>query len=231
MTVSNCANDHVTSFKFRVSNGTPVRVFDDGRVLCGTRRFTPTELVQYVKNMYGNSYYRRLGIKNSKRLTHEQRCERSRRIVQICKEKYGDDFYHQNAIRANATRMKRPDWEDMCRKQVQTMRTPEALERGRKTRQAMRYEISTHHPLHAWYFICDCEIDGQEFSEGEWIDSRSPLCDKAKMMYLVDVYLALTPETKEVARIYRNKFYYNRTRAKRWFRRRPDVVFAMVKNL
>lgn len=202
-----------------------VRIADDGSVLMGMRKFTPAELIQYKYNMYGRSYFKRLGKTNAKKLTQEQRHQR---VVDGWKTK--DDLYdrHELAMRTVSGRRNSPKFDQWRHNVSRAVNRPDVIAKRNATIRSKQYYITDKHTWAHRYFICDCDIDGQEFLEGQWINMDDPLYERAREMMLVEPKDRLTPETRHLAMIWNGRLNGVKMRCKGWLSRRPDVVYAII---
>lgn len=211
-----------------VGYGVPIRRRADGTILFGTRKFTPAEQIAYKRNMYGKNYFRRMGKINAKKLTPEQRHERAMKAVQTKLEKYTPAELKDITRRQVETRRKMPNYQQWLEEHRRAMNTPEARAKQRAAVRARWPKINENYHWVNRYFICDCEIDGHEFREGEWVRNTSPIYDKASTMQLVYPLNELPEDTKALA-IERRTWYLNiRARCRKWFTKRPDVIYGIL---
>lgn len=207
-----------------VGYGVPIRRRVDGTLLIGTRRFTPSELVEYMRNMYGNSYYRRLQMKTAKKYGHDWCSARAHKGWDTKRAIYGEGIGSAIRSKGFATLKRSPAYAEYVKKVTAHLRTPEAIAKSAATRSRRRYEIEWRKQNSHRYFICDAEIDGREYHEGEWLCPSDQDYDKANEMMLLEVYCGCLPETKHQIQIHRSQLYHRRQSLRRWLSRRPDII-------
>lgn len=210
-----------------VGFGVPIHERADGVLLIGTRRFTGKELARYLKNMYGESYFRRMAIIRNKRMTPEQRHERAMKAVQTKIEKYTAQELAEIVKKQIEGRRRNPNYASYVAEKVRLMHTPEAEAKRKAIWDSKVDKITDNHHWVNRYFICDCEIDGQEFHEGEWIVDSDALYEKANAMMLVYPLSQLSEDTRKTAIHLRTKMHGCKWRVKYWLACRPNVIFEI----
>lgn len=206
-------------------NRVKIRELPDGTKLVGVRKFTYQELIEYKRNMYGKNYFRRLGKTNAKRLAPLQRHDRIVLGWETKKDRYGDDAAKKIMARALAKRSQNADWR---RHNAAHLQSPEMLAKRNAAIRAKKYFTTENHKNRHRYFVCDCEIDGWQFHEGEWLDVDDPLYEKARLMCLVDPKDYLAPETRHLAMLRASELNRNKMAMKYWLIKHPSVLFAII---
>lgn len=208
-----------------------LKIRSDGTPLSGVCKFTPTELVAYCRNMYGANCYRRWTKTNQAKVSPEERSRRGYQANQTRRERYTPEEIHEFMMKAVEKRRKRPDFQEYAREKVRLMHTPEAEAKKRQTVANKEHKIGPNHLKCHRYFICDCEIDGQEFHEGEYLDVNDELYPRANEMHLVYPLNELPDETKRLAVRHRVKINDQRMSIRRWYARRPGLVVLLLERL
>ena len=206
-----------------------VKIRSDGVPLAGTRKFTPDELTRYCKNMYGNSYYKRQNITRAKKRGHEANRQIALKAWETQRDRYTDEQISECRKRGWERARKLPDYQEKMARITEHLRLPEVNEHRIATWQEKRIRdelLSDNSQAHR-YFIIDCDIDGEHFEEGEYIDKDSKYIEKANMMGVVAFYHQLVPETQTLARRYRQRVGSLKYDAVHWFDRRPDITFKL----
>ena len=207
-----------------------VRYRGDGEMLIGMRRFTRVELEQYCKNMYGNRWRSRLAIKNNKLRPHKQCVETAYKAWETKRLMYTQEQIDEFYKRAAENRRANPNWRAAQLQRVQRMKTPEAITKYKETVRRKRAngtwyrdDITSQYR----YFICDCEVDGHEFKEGEAITIDDKLYEKAHNYGLVFFYYQLPDDTKKIANNLMNRARGRKYACRHWFDKRPDIIFKL----
>lgn len=214
----------IKSDRVYVGHSCPIHETADGTFLFGTRRFTSNELVSYMRNMYGNSYYRRQQMKVAKKFGHDWCSARAHKAWETKRAIYGENAGSIIRRKGYETLKRSPTYAEYVKKVTAHLRTPEAIAKSATTRSRRRYEIEWRKQNSHRYFICDAEIDGREYHEGEWLCPSDHDYDKANEMMLLEVYCGCLPETKHQIQIHRSQLYYRRQSLRRWLSRRPDII-------
>lgn len=206
-----------------------VKIRSDGVPLAGTRKFTPDELVRYCKNMYGNSYYRRRAIIESKKRGYEVNRQNGLKAWETQLDRYTKQQISERYKQAWERAKKLPDYQEKVTRITEHLKLPEVNEHRIATWQKKRARdelLSDNSQAHR-YFIIDCDIDGEHFEEGEYIDKDSRYIEKASMMGLVAFYHQLVPETQTLARRHRQRAGSLKYDVVHWFDKRPDITFKL----
>lgn len=210
-----------------VGYGVPICYRGDGTILIGTRKFTPQELVQYKKNMYGKSYFVRQRKRAAKKMGHERCSQAAQKAVQTKRETWDNNRHELWKSRWWSSTKASPKYRQWVDSHVKAMHTPEAIAKCKQTWKNKDEKITENHHWVNRYFICDCEIDSQEFHEGEWIADSDALYEKANTMMLVYPLSQLPEDTRKTAIRLRTKMYNCKWRVKYWFACRPNVIFEI----
>lgn len=210
--------------------GPRVKFRGDGTPVVGIRKFTPKELAEYCRNMYGQRYYSRHSYLVNKDLGPERRHEIALKRWETIRDKQTPDEISEMMRRRWDVIKARPDYAELMakRRRPHSDATKAKMRQAWQRRRANDEIVSEKHSKANRYFICDCEIDGVEFIEGECINRDDPAWDKAKQMGLVCFYHQLTPETQIVAKRKRHNELNAKYRVMRWFRQRPDVLYDIL---
>lgn len=222
---------HVQSDRVYVGRCCPIHETADGIILIGTRRFTGKELARYIKNMYGESYYRRQQIRIAKEMGHDWCSERTKKGWDTKRDRYGDNCGSEIRRKGFATLKMKPTYAQTVKKMVAGLQTPSAIAKSAATRSSKRWEIEWAKRNTHRYFICDCDINGTQYYEGEWLCIDDPDYEKANAMMVLEVLCGCTNETKQRAGRYRRKVYYSRKAAKMWLAKRPVIIFRILSDL
>lgn len=197
----------------------------DGTPLLGLRGFTPKELAEYKKNVYGKNYYRRATLKMWKNRTPEERSRIGKQTVETKLAIYGSDYFHKLGKNKARYLVKYGRSEEGRKMHSETAKKNNAkLVEARKAK-----GYTAIHPFFRYFFICDWQESNRKFNKLDYIYPSDPLFNKLyDMMIVCQVKQLETRDRKKVqhmTNVYNGVVY----RCKRRLSKRPDIIFSVIK--
>ena len=199
-----------------------IKFTPDG-ILIGTRRFTPKELDEYCKNMYGEHWraFRRKKWWNS--LSPEKRRAHGIKARDTLLAIYGEDYYHKLGRLSRASSKAYTD----TGKAVAAAIRPENRAKGTATRARIAAERGFYNiRKDGWYWLID-DIDfmGLKYEHLDAIKCTDPNFQRLVDLQMLASYKYLEPEEQRLVANATKRLQRTKRSIVMWLASRPDIVF------
>ena len=201
-------------------------------ILIGKRKFTPKELDQYCKNMYGEHWRAFRRKKYWKSLSPEERSANGIKARDTLLAIYGEDHFRKLGYLSATSGRKFSDMKEA----VAVARRPEIRAKGTATRARMASErgfYSVHQGT--WYWLID-DIDfmGLKYEHLDAVKCTDPNFQRLVDLQMVASFKWLEPEEQRLVFNAKHRLYMTKRKVKAWLASRPDIVFhklvAVIEN-
>lgn len=208
-----------------------IKFTPDG-ILIGTREFTPKELDEYCKNMYGE-HWRTFRLKKRwNSLSPEERRAHGLKVRDSLLAIYGENYYHKLGCLSRESSKAYTD----TRKAVAVARRPEIRAKGTATRARMASERGFYNiRKDGWYWLID-DIDfmGLKYEHLDAIKCTHPDFQRLADLQMLASYKYLEPEEQRLVANATHRLQRTRHSIVMWLASRPDIVFhklvAVIEN-
>lgn len=199
-----------------------IKFTPDG-ILIGTRKFTPKELDQYCKNMYGEHWRAFRLKKHWNSLSPEERRARSLKTRDSLLAIYGENYYHKLGRLSRASSMAYTD----MRKATAAAIRPENRAKATATRARMASERGFYNiRKDGWYWLID-DIDfmGLKYEHLDAIKCTHPDFQRLVDLQMLASYKYLEPEEQRLVANATKRLHRTKHSIVMWLASRPDIVF------
>ena len=199
-----------------------IRETPDG-ILIGKRKFTPKELDQYCKNMYGEHWRAFRHKKWWKSLSPEERKAHGVKCRDSLLAIYGENYYHKLGYLSKASGRK---YSDMKEANAVAQR-PEIRAKGTATRARIAAERGFYSVNQGtWYYLID-DIDfmGLKYDHLDAVKCTDPNFQRLVDLQMLVSFKWLEPEEQRLVFNARHRLYMTKRKVNAWLASRPDIVF------
>lgn len=192
-------------------------------ILIGRRKFTPKELDQYCKNMYGEHWRTFRLKKHWSSLSPEERRDHGVKVRDSLLAIYGESYYHKLGRLSRASSKAYTD----MRKATAAAIRPENRAKATATRARMASERGFYNICkETWYWLID-DIDfmGLKYEHLDAIKCTHPDFQRLVDLQMLASYKYLEPEEQRLVYNATNRLYNTKRKVKAWLASRPDIVF------